>query len=59
MTKTKETHQRELNLQKSHLCKTFALPLVRTTRTEPINLQTSLIDTVVEVHQVIVIQIKK
>ena len=48
----------DLNLNKKHLNNTFALLLVKTTRTEQItNLQTHLIDTLVEVHHVIKIQI--
>ena len=58
MMKTKETHEIDLNhLHKNHLYNTFALLLMKTTRTERLNLHTFLIDTVVEVHHVLVIQI--
>ena len=57
--KTKETHLQDLNLHKIHLYNFFALLPVKITRTEQIsNLQTPLIDTVVEVCHVIVIQIE-
>ena len=56
--KTKKNHKLNLNLHKSLLYKTFATLPVKTTRTEQINLQAPLIDTVVEVHHVIVIQIE-
>ena len=56
--KTKETHMLDLNLHKQLLYKTFALLPAKITRTEQIsNLQIPLIDTVEEVHHVIVQQI--
>ena len=58
MMKTKETHMLDLNLLKNHLSNTSVLFLVTITPTEQItNLPNLMIDTVVEVHHVIVIQI--
>ena len=60
MMKTKETHMLDLNLHKNLLYNTFAVRFVKTTRTEQkTNLHTHLIDTVVDEHHVIVIQIAK
>ena len=60
MMKTKETQMLDLNLHKNDLYNTFALLLVKTTRTQQLtNLQTLLIDTIVEVRHVIVLKIAK
>ena len=56
--KTKETHRLDLNLYKNHLYNTFAPLLVKKNSTDQINLQTPLIDTVVEVRHVIVIPLE-
>ena len=58
MMKIKGTPMLDLNLSKNHLYNTSALLLVTITLTEQTtNLQNLMIDTVVEVHHVIVIQI--
>ena len=58
MMTIKETPMLDLNLLENLLYNTFVLLLVRITLTEQItNLQNLMIDTVVEVHHVIVIQI--
>ena len=55
--KTKETHMLDRNFYKIHLYNLFALR-VKISRTEQRNLQSPMIDTVVEVHHVIGIQIE-
>ena len=58
MMKTKEMPMLDLNLLKNHLYSTFVLLLVTITLTEQTtNPQNPKLDTVVEVHHVIVIQI--
>ena len=58
MMKTKETPMQDLNLLKNYLYNTSVLLLVTIILTEQItNLQNLMIDTVVEVHHVIVTQI--
>ena len=58
MIKIKETSMLDLNLHKTLLYNTFVLLLVKITITEQLtNLKNLMIDTVVEVHHVIVIQI--
>ena len=58
MMKIKEAPKLDLNLPKNHLYNTSVLLLVKLTLTEQItNLQNPMIDTVVEVHHAIVIQI--
>ena len=58
--KIKEAQMLDLNLLKSNLYNTSVLLLVKTTLTEQTtNLQNLMIDTAIEVHHVIVIQIVK
>ena len=56
--KTKETHKLDIILHNSHMYDTFAPLRVKITLTEQRILQIPLIDTAVEVHYVIVIQIE-